>query len=271
MRILFAGTGAAEGWPALFCECDVCMKARALRGKNIRTRSSIHIDEELKVDWPPDTYLHVLQYNLNLAKIKYLFITHSHYDHLHPDDLLMRQAPFAHMRSSNPLNICGSQDVINCILKAVGEPSKIGLILKVLEPFETIKAGSFRIMPLPANHDPKQTCLLYLLESKGNVILYGHDSGWFPEETWRRLESWRLDLVILDCTTGAFSSRGYHMGLKEVIEMRRQMLSKNMADKDTIFVATHFSHNGLLLHEELSSKLISEGIEAAYDGLTIEL
>lgn len=247
------------------------MRARALRGKNIRTRSSIHIDEDLKIDWPPDTYLHVLQYNLNLARVKYLFITHSHYDHLHPDDLLMRQTPFAHMRSSNPLNIYGSQDAIDCILKAVGETTKTGLTLKVLEPFETIKAGRFKVTALLADHDPKRVCFLYILESKNNIILYGHDSGWFPEETWRMLEGWKLDLAILDCTTGAFSSRGYHMGLKEVIEMKRQMLSKNIADKDTIFVATHFSHNGLLLHEELSSKLTSEGVEAAYDGLIIEL
>ncbi|MEM1582513.1 MAG: MBL fold metallo-hydrolase [Candidatus Bathyarchaeia archaeon] len=271
MRILFAGTGAAEGWPALFCECDVCMKARDSGGRNIRTRSSVHIEREYKVDWPPDTYLHVLQYKLNLAEVRHLFITHSHYDHLHPDDLLMRQLPFAHMQNTRPLNVYGSQDVINSVLRVVGDPSKIGLILRVLEPFETIEAGGLKVTALPADHDPNQICLLYLFESSSKTILYGHDSGWFPEEAWKRLEDYRLDLVILDCTTGASSSRRYHMGLEEVIDVKRHMTSKNIADKDTIFVATHFSHNGRLLHEQLISKLVPEGIKVAYDGLTIEL
>ena len=48
MKILFLGTGASEGIPGLFCECDLCAKARALGGKNIRTRTSIHIDEKYK-------------------------------------------------------------------------------------------------------------------------------------------------------------------------------------------------------------------------------
>ena len=33
MKIKFLGTGAAEGWPALFCECAACKKAEELGGK----------------------------------------------------------------------------------------------------------------------------------------------------------------------------------------------------------------------------------------------
>ena len=30
MKIQYLGTGAAEGIPAIFCECDTCKKAREL-------------------------------------------------------------------------------------------------------------------------------------------------------------------------------------------------------------------------------------------------
>ncbi|MEM2151892.1 MAG: MBL fold metallo-hydrolase [Candidatus Bathyarchaeia archaeon] len=271
MHILFLGTGAAEGWPAIFCRCDACARARALGGRNLRSRSSIHINGAYKVDWPPDTYLHMLRYNLNFADIKYLFITHGHYDHLHSDDLFMRRPPFAHMRDGGDLHVYGSREVIGYITRSVGEQSNLGLILHDLRPFETVKAGEFKVTALLADHDPNQTCFLYLFESGGKVFLHGYDSGWFPEETWRALEGYRLNLAVLDCTMGAASSMKYHMGLKEVIEVKRKMVLKGIADRDTIFIATHFSHNGLLLHDELTAKLLPEGIEVAYDGLSIEI
>jgi phosphoribosyl 1,2-cyclic phosphate phosphodiesterase len=271
MKILFLGTGAAEGWPALFCECDACVKARALGGRNIRSRSSIQIGDEYKVDWPPDTYLHLIRYDLDLARVRYLFITHNHYDHLHPDDFTMRRQPFAHMRDGRELHVYGSRDTIDQILKSVEEQSKIGLKLHRIEPFDTVDAGVFKVTALLADHATDRTCLLYLFESRGKTILYGHDSGFFPEETWTRINDYRLDLVILDCTNGALPYMRYHMGLEGVLKTRKRMLSEGIADKDTIFVATHFSHNGLLLYDELVSKLLPEGVETAYDGLTIEI
>src|SRR5699024_2353371 len=80
MKIHFLGTAAAEGWPGLFCRCKYCDKARELGGKNIRTRSSVIIDDTLKVDFPPDTYHHILRDNIDLATVKHLLITHSHSD-----------------------------------------------------------------------------------------------------------------------------------------------------------------------------------------------
>lgn len=37
MKIKYWGTGASEGLPAVFCDCENCQKARRLGGKNIRT------------------------------------------------------------------------------------------------------------------------------------------------------------------------------------------------------------------------------------------
>ena len=61
MKIQYLGTAAAEGWPALFCRCKACKEAARLGGKNLRTRSQAIIDDCLLVDFPPDTYLHMLR------------------------------------------------------------------------------------------------------------------------------------------------------------------------------------------------------------------
>jgi phosphoribosyl 1,2-cyclic phosphate phosphodiesterase len=50
VKLTFNGTAAAEGFPAVFCECKYCKKARELGGKNIRTRSSCLINEEYLID-----------------------------------------------------------------------------------------------------------------------------------------------------------------------------------------------------------------------------
>lgn len=64
MKLKYLGTAAAEGWPALFCHCEACKKARKLGGKNIRTRSQAIADNRLLIDFCADTYMHVLQQGL---------------------------------------------------------------------------------------------------------------------------------------------------------------------------------------------------------------
>ena len=78
MKIQYLGTAAAEGWPGIFCRCDVCKKALRLGGKNIRTRSQAVIDDKILVDLPQDTYSHMLTYGLDMPNIRTLFVTHSH-------------------------------------------------------------------------------------------------------------------------------------------------------------------------------------------------
>ena len=60
MKVKFLGTIAAEGGPALFCNCQYCKEAKKRGGKDIRTRSQILVNEDLLVDFPADTYLHKL-------------------------------------------------------------------------------------------------------------------------------------------------------------------------------------------------------------------
>lgn len=269
MKIQFLGTAAAEGWPGIFCECEACQRAKALGGKNVRTRSSLSIDRDYKVDLPPDTYLHVLRYDLNLAEVRHLFITHSHYDHFHPDDLPMRRKPFAHLRKEDSLHIYGNEKVVNCIETMVQNYPSLNLRPHLMKPFSSLEAGELRVVPLLANHSRNETCLLFLFEVNGKTILHGYDSGWFPEETWDALKQHTLDLAILDCTNGKMPEMRYHMGVDGVLKTKEYMLSEGIADKDTVFIATHFSHNGGLLHEELVFRFQPHNVQVAFDGLEI--
>ncbi len=52
MKLTYLGTAAAEGWPAVFCNCPCCRQARVLGGKDIRTRSQALVNEDLLLDLP---------------------------------------------------------------------------------------------------------------------------------------------------------------------------------------------------------------------------
>ena len=90
MKIKYLGTGASEGIPGLFCHCPVCEYARRQGGKEIRTRAQAMVNEDILLDFGPDTYLHLLRYQLDLAKIRACLVTHTHGDHLFENELLMR-------------------------------------------------------------------------------------------------------------------------------------------------------------------------------------
>ena len=69
MKIKYLGTAAYEGIPSLFCECETCKKARAFKGKNIRTRSQALINDDLLIDFPPDTLVHANTYGIDFQRI----------------------------------------------------------------------------------------------------------------------------------------------------------------------------------------------------------
>ena len=71
MKFHFLGTAAAEGIPALFCECAVCKEAREKGGRFIRTRSQALIDDDLLIDFNPDSYMHFLRYGIDAVKIRH--------------------------------------------------------------------------------------------------------------------------------------------------------------------------------------------------------
>ena len=54
MKLHYLGTAAAEAIPAVWCNCEVCKKIRKTRGKDVRTRSQVLINDDLMVDFPQD-------------------------------------------------------------------------------------------------------------------------------------------------------------------------------------------------------------------------
>ena len=155
MKIKFLGTCAAEGFPAMFCECPVCEKAREKGGRNIRTRSQALIDEKILIDFPADTYMHVLNFGLDLKRVKAIFITHGHDDHIYPWDIMYRESKYGHLKNESEKELlpvfataASGKDFIEIFnRKNVGEKDPNALIFKEIKPFCEYKIEDYTIIP----------------------------------------------------------------------------------------------------------------------------
>ena len=268
MKLKYYGTGAAEGWPGLFCRCDACAKARAEGGRSIRTRSQAALDGTLLIDLPPDTYQHVLYGGLDLAAIRGILITHDHSDHFIPHELWCRGPYIAYGMDEETIPLAGSPKVAERAGKA-GAGGRIEP--RALEPFVRADVAGYAVTPLPADHDPSAQPYIYIIERGGKTLLYAHDTGYFPDATWEYLEKRGVvfDFVSLDCTNCARDSMHGHMGLPACRLMREKLASMGRADAHTRFALNHFSHNGGLTYPDMCAA--APDFIVSYDGLEVEI
>lgn len=275
MEIQYLGTAAAEGWPALFCDCEICHRAREEGGKELRTRTQSLIDGKILIDFPPDTYTHALRHSLNLGKVQHLLVTHSHMDHFFPVELIHRHEHFGH-NAEGMLHVYGNEAVEKGFYDAVlidrfkVHPLDDSVKFIRLEPFAEFDAGGYHIIPVPADHDKRETCLIYIIERDGKCLLYGHDTGMnLSEEAWECIYSRKYSLISMDATMGMRKTNGYHMGLEDDVEFVRRLEEKGCIDSGTVKVINHFSHNGGMTHGQLEQFAGEHGMIASYDGMTV--
>lgn len=271
MELRILGTAAAEGWPGLFCQCDACLRARRLGGKDLRSRSGALWGEQYKLDFPPDTYLHTLRDGLDLGAVEHLLVTHAHEDHFYPEDLLMLRPPFAHRREERLLHVYGDAHVRDRLERAVPDFEQGSVRFHLVRACEPFTAGELEVVPLPADHFLEKSAFVYLLRHGARQLFWGLDSGWYPETTWKVLERASLTAAAIDCTHGALPGQRNHLNVEGVKEARRRLLACGAADRSTTFVATHFSHNGGLSHAELEAAFAESGIRVAFDGFSLDV
>ena len=277
MKIQYLGTAAAEGWPALFCECEICKNARKAGGKELRTRTQSIIDGKILIDFPPDTYTHALNYLLQLGQIQHLLITHSHMDHFFPVELIHRHEHFGH-NAKGMLHVYGNEAVEKAFYDAVlidrfkVHPLDEAVRFVRLEPFADFEADGYHITPVPADHDKRENCFIYIIQKDGKCLFYGHDTGLkMSDAAWDYILSCKYDLISIDATMGRQHSDGYHMGLPDDLSFVAIMEEHECIRADTVKVINHFSHNGGMTHEELEIFAEEHGLIAAYDGMAVSI
>ncbi len=282
MKLHFLGTAAAEGIPAVFCDCETCREIRKRGEGEFHTRSQILIDGELSLDFPPDAYYHSLRFGADFSKLRYVLVTHSHMDHFYAHDFILRGYKYCYRFAEGKLQIFGNAEVKKvfeeCTRRELREDVAANLEFVELRPFVPHSFGEYTVLPLKAQHSKTETAFVYLIEKGEKRYLHLTDTGRLPTESFEALTAYlrqankTIGFVTFDCTflyreAGEISR---HMGLPDNAATREELVSRELVNGHTVYAITHYSHNNSPFSETLERAEKDFGVIAAKDGLVLQ-
>jgi phosphoribosyl 1,2-cyclic phosphate phosphodiesterase len=251
MKITILGSGTSTGVPMVGCGCPVCSSPDP---RDKRTRASIVVERAgryILVDTSTDLRKQVIRERI--PHIDAVLFTHSHADHIHGIDDL-RGFHFIHKRvipcygeKETIETIAGNFSYIFTGLEAAG-------YAPLLEPHTV--SGPFslfgcRITPIPLMHGTmKATGYRF-----GNAA-YLTDCSHIPESSMALLTG--LEVLIIDALR--YTPHSNHLNIAGALEVVEQLRPGRA-------IFTHLTHEV----PYADGAKLPEGVEFAYDGLTLEL
>lgn len=268
MKIRLLGTGAAEGIPAFYSDTRVSEYARCHGGKDVRTRSAAVLDDRIKIDFGPDTMAQIHRERLDARDWDAIVFTHSHDDHFAVTELQYFLYPFSTL-DRMPMPIYANESI--CARIEAQYPCW-PFELHATHSFESTELCDYRLTPIRAHHMDDEDAHNLIFERDGKVLLYGTDTGVWLEPTWEFLAGRRLDLLVLECTSGRIhSDYDGHLAQDTFTEVLERLHRIGCLDSASKVVSTHHSHNGETTHDELCGMLEPLGVTVGYDGLEMDI
>jgi len=253
VKIVLLGTGTSHGIPMIACDCPVCKSADP---RDKRTRPSVLVQyagKSVLIDTTPELRLQCLA--CGIKRVDAVLFTHTHADHVVGLDDLRRFNDIL----GGPLPCYGSAATLRDLKRMFGYafeedpsyPSAKPLLqaVEVRGPFELFGRT---VTPIELLHGT-----LPILGWRIGNFAYCTDCSDIPAKSMRLLEG--LDLLVLDALR--IRPHPTHFHLAQAIEW-----AGRIAARRTLF--THIAHE--ILHADVESRL-PDGMELAYDGLTVEL
>jgi len=251
MKIIILGCGTSTGVPMVGCSCPVCSSSDP---KDKRTRASILLHTAgrfMLVDTSPDLRRQALREKI--PHIDAVLFTHTHADHINGIDDLRGY----HLLHKRVVPSYGEKETIDTISRNfayIFAGLQQAGYTPLLEPH--VITGAFtlfnhKITPIPLIHGYSHSTG-YRIDNTA----YLTDCSSIPETSMARLTD--LDVLIIDALR--YTPHPAHFNIDGALEVVK-MLKPRRA------VLTHLTH-------EVAYKdgdRLPEGVEFAFDGMTIEV
>ena len=280
MKITILGT-AAISYPFPFCNCNNCKLARIHKGKSIRKNSSILINDDLLIDLCSDVPIAMDMYNKDMGKIKYLFQTHTHYDHF-SEYLLVNRIENGIDKRLNKLEIYSHPKCFEYIHKKILNyenidifteegRKKLNININNMNKGDKVSFGTYQVKAIETEHDLENGSLLYVITENNKNLFYATDTNALTDNALNQLSEYKLDIVIMDHTYGNVNNTNSHLNENLFLEQISKLKKLNIIDEQTLIYGTHISHVGLSYHELIEELAIKKGYHIAYDGMELEI
>lgn len=270
MKIKFLGTGAPEGNPSPFCVCKNCKYARIHKKKNIRLQASLFINSDLLLDFGSDIRVAVNNLGISLAKVKYILVTHCHFDHWYAPNLIFRSKG-PRMGNIQDLTIFGPSLLEKLARGWIKEESQVKI--QPLNSWEDTYMGDYIIHPFPITQRDKFAGkgMGYIINQNKKLILYAVDTYKLPDDLFIKWKSISFDIIILDETFGLHHAPlKDHMYIASVVSTVDKLRKNGNVSKKTKIYIQHMSHHNPP-HDKLVSIMRQYDIVVPYDGLVINI
>ena len=250
-KIEFLGTGTSQGVPMIGCNCEVC-RSDDFRDKRLRTSAYIEYEGlRLVIDAGPDFRQQMLR--SGIKELDAVLLTHMHKDHTGGLDDVRAYNYFMHKGFPIYAEVCVQESLKREYAYAFGDhryPGVPDFILHAIDehPFNI---NGVEIIPVRAIH-----YRLPVLGFRFGRLGYLTDANSISEESIEKFKG--VDVFVISCIRR--EKHISHFSLDEALEVCRKVGAAHS-------FLTHISHQ-LEKYEDLC-KVLPEGVEPAYDGLSI--
>lgn len=289
MRIQLLGTGGGD-FPRVDDPNDdfeSLPRVRALGGRNLRRPAQAVILPDILIDFHDGDQL--ARFGIAPGTIKHLFITHTHWDHFRPLQILEFAAAQPH-----PLQVYGSRNVIEALQFAatydfnrstgrfITRETHPAIGYHRLEPMQTCAIGDTAVTPVHGNHSIDKSehmimqdlCLNYVFVRNNRTFFYGLDSSYTLPLTLEFLRRFRIDVAVLDATFGRrpidVAKSGHH-NFPMLLETMAEFRTAGVFHDHTKVLASHMALAHAEPHDDLKDEATRLGFTLAYDGMELEV
>lgn len=258
MKLTFLGTGTSFGIPVIGCHCDTCTSSDP---RDRRTRHGALLElpgGRLLVDAPPELRLQLVREGVD--RIEAVWFTHLHADHVHgADDLRIfrfrarEDMPVHCPEGSHHELLRRFPYIFDEAIRPPPGSSIPQLRLHGFRSFEPVDILGRSFLPIPVPHG-----FTTVYGFRVGPLGYVTDAKLLPPDTLEALRG--VEVLVLNALWWG-NPHPTHFNVEEAVEAAAAVGAERT-------YLTHLTHR--VRHQELLESL-PEGVEPAYDGLTVEI